>query len=183
MADGPRISHTSAMILQAIGIGHIYGYTVMEVTGLASGTVYPALRRLERDQLIGSQWERQSIAEAALRPARRYYKLTRSGEAAVEASRKRYPLLAKLASKEEEVQDVCRAHRCIRPSSVPHLSWRPANSAPSGWRVGDRSSGIFRRVDPRCSVWAHSRTRFGCGGTVRAHRVEPAFTSSRPSLA
>jgi len=106
MADGPRISHTSAMILQAIGIGHIYGYTVMEVTGLASGTVYPALRRLERDQLIRSQWERQSIAEAALRPARRYYKLTPSGEAAVEASRKRYPLLARLASKEEEVQDV-----------------------------------------------------------------------------
>jgi DNA-binding PadR family transcriptional regulator len=64
------------------------------------------LRRLERDQLIRSQWERQSIAEAALRPARRYYKLTPSGEAAVEASRKRYPLLARLASKEEEVQDV-----------------------------------------------------------------------------
>ena len=45
MAEGPRISHTSAMILQAIGVGHIYGYTVMRVTGLASGTVYPALRR------------------------------------------------------------------------------------------------------------------------------------------
>ena len=104
MPDGPRISHTSAMIPQAIGIGHIYGYTVMEVTGLPSGTVYPALRRLERDQLIRSQWERQSIAEAALRPARRYYKLTRTGETAVETSRKRYPLLAKLASK--EVQDV-----------------------------------------------------------------------------
>ena len=106
MADGPRLSHTSAMILQAICIGHIYGYTVMEVTGLASGTVYPALRRLERDQLIRSHWERQSIAEAALRPARRYYKLTRSGEAAVDASRKRYPLLAKLASRQQEVQDV-----------------------------------------------------------------------------
>lgn len=98
MADGPRLSHTSAMILQAIGIGHIYGYTVMELTGLASGTVYPALRRLERDQLIRSQWERQSIADAALRPPRKYYKLTRSGEAALDASRKRYPLLAKLAS-------------------------------------------------------------------------------------
>lgn len=94
------------MILQAIGIGHIYGYTVMEVAGLASGTVYPALRRLERDRLIRSHWERQSIAEAALRPARRYYKLTRGGEAALDASRKRYPLLAKLESKEEEVRDV-----------------------------------------------------------------------------
>ena len=51
MADAPRLSHTSAMILQAIGAGHIYGYTVMEVTGLPSGTVYPALRRMERDRV------------------------------------------------------------------------------------------------------------------------------------
>ncbi len=93
------------MILQAISAGFIYGYTVMEMTGLASGTVYPALRRLEREQLIWSQWERQSIADAELRPPRKYYKLTRPGEAALEASRKRYPLLAKLAQI-EEVQDV-----------------------------------------------------------------------------
>lgn len=106
MADGPRISHTSAMILQAIGVGNVYGYTVMAVTGLASGTVYPALRRLERDQLIRSQWERQSIADAALRPPRKYYRLARAGETALDASRKRYPLLAKLASKKEEVLDV-----------------------------------------------------------------------------
>jgi PadR family transcriptional regulator, regulatory protein PadR len=104
MTEGPRLSHTTAMILQAIGTGHIYGYTVMEVTGLASGTVYPALRRLERDRLIQSRWERQSIADAALRPARKYYNLTQAGEAAVEASRKRYPLLAKLTPR-EEVQD------------------------------------------------------------------------------
>jgi DNA-binding PadR family transcriptional regulator len=104
MADALRLTHTSAMILQAIAAGHIYGYTVMEVTGLPSGTVYPALRRLERDQLIRSQWERQSIADAALRPPRKYYKLTRSGEVTLEASRKRYPLLAKLVPA-EEVQD------------------------------------------------------------------------------
>ena len=104
MADALRLTHTSAMILQAIATGHIYGYTVMEVTGLPSGTVYPALRRLERDQLIRSQWERQSIAAAALRPPRKYYKLTRSGEVTLEASRKRYPLLAKLVPT-EEVQD------------------------------------------------------------------------------
>ena len=93
------------MILQAIGAGHIYGYTVMEVTGLPSGTVYPALRRLEGDQLIRSQWERQYIADAALRPPRKYYKLTRTGEMTLEISRKRYPLLAKLVPA-EEAQDV-----------------------------------------------------------------------------
>jgi DNA-binding PadR family transcriptional regulator len=101
MADTAKLSHTSAMILQAIGVGYIYGYTVMEVTGLPSGTVYPAMRRLERDQLIRSQWERQSIADAADRPARKYYKLTRSGESALEAARNRYPLLAKLVATEE----------------------------------------------------------------------------------
>jgi PadR family transcriptional regulator PadR len=105
MADGPRLSHTSAMILQAIGAGYIYGYTVMEATGLPSGTVYPAMRRLERDQLIRSQWERQSIADAALRPPRKYYKLARSGKVTLEASRKRYPLLASLVPA-EAVQDV-----------------------------------------------------------------------------
>ena len=101
MADAPRLSHTSAIILQAIGIGHIYGYTVMEATGLPSGTVYPALRRLERDHLIRSQWERRAIAEAALRPPRKYYRLTRLGEWTLGASRKRYPLLAKLAPMSE----------------------------------------------------------------------------------
>ena len=101
MADGLRISHTSAMILQAIGAGHVYGYTVMEVTGLPSGTVYPALRRLESERLIRSQWERQAIAAAELRPARKYYRLTRSGEESLEAVRKRYPLIAKLAPAQE----------------------------------------------------------------------------------
>jgi PadR family transcriptional regulator PadR len=45
------------------------------------------------------------MADAALRPPRRYYRLTQSGEAALEGARKRYPLLAKLAPA-EEVQDV-----------------------------------------------------------------------------
>ncbi|MGB6941040.1 MAG: PadR family transcriptional regulator [Bryobacteraceae bacterium] len=98
MADAPKLSHTSAMMLQAIAGGYVYGYTVMEVTGLPSGTVYPALRRMERDQLIRSQWERQSVADAEQRPPRKYYKLSRAGEKTLEASRKRYPLLAKLVA-------------------------------------------------------------------------------------
>ena len=90
------------MILQAIAAGHIYGYMIMEVTGLASGTVYPALRRLEREQLIRSQWEKQAIADAELRPPRKYFKLTRSGEAMLDGSRKRYPLLVKIGTVGEQ---------------------------------------------------------------------------------
>jgi len=96
MAGEVRLSHTAAMILQAISAGHIYGFSVMEVTGLPSGTVYPAMWRLERDGLIRSQWESQSVADADQRPARKYFRITRSGQATLAASQKRYPLLTRL---------------------------------------------------------------------------------------
>lgn len=98
----PRLSHSSAMILQAIASGHVYGYTIMDVTGLASGTVYPALRCLDREELIRSQWEEQAIAEAELHPPRKYYKLTRTGEALLDGSRRRYPLLLKIEAATED---------------------------------------------------------------------------------
>jgi len=96
MATELKLSHTAAMILKAIESGHVYGFGVMEVTGLPSGTVYPAMRRLERDSLIRSRWEKQAIADAEQRPPRKYYTLTTSGRATLEASQKRYPLLANL---------------------------------------------------------------------------------------
>jgi PadR family transcriptional regulator PadR len=92
------ISHTAALILQAIDAGCAYGLSVIEKTGLLSGTVYPAMRRLERDELIRSHWEEQAIADAELRPPRKYYTLTGTGKATLEASQKRYPLIAKLIS-------------------------------------------------------------------------------------
>lgn len=102
MGADPKLSHTAAMILQAIHGGYKYGFSIMEMTGLPSGTVYPAMRRLESDGLIRSQWERQSIADAEQRPARKYYKLTATGISSLEASRKRYPLLERLIPTEEE---------------------------------------------------------------------------------
>jgi PadR family transcriptional regulator, regulatory protein PadR len=97
----PKLSHTAAMILQAINAGYVYGFSVMEMTGLPSGTVYPAMRRLERDDLIRSHWEKQSIADAEQRPPRKYYRLTAAGKSTLEASRKRYPLLERLIPSEE----------------------------------------------------------------------------------
>jgi len=97
-----RLSHTAALILQAVNAGFVYGFSIMEMTGLPSGTVYPAMRRLERDELIRSQWEQQSIADAEQRPPRKYYKLTRAGKATLESSRKRYPLLTKLIPTPQE---------------------------------------------------------------------------------
>jgi PadR family transcriptional regulator, regulatory protein PadR len=101
MVAQAKLSHTAAMILQAIDAGYVYGFGLMEVTGFPSGTVYPAMRRLERDELIRSHWEKQSIADAEQRPLRKYYKLTAAGRAALEASQKRYPLLARMAPERE----------------------------------------------------------------------------------
>lgn len=89
-----RLSHTSALILQSIGTAHHYGFDVMMATGLPSGTVYPALRRLERDQLVVSRWE--ELAASPRRPVRKYYKLTSTGAGALRDVQRRYPLLRHL---------------------------------------------------------------------------------------
>jgi DNA-binding PadR family transcriptional regulator len=99
-----KLSHTAALILQALDAGFVYGFSIMEMAGLPSGTVYPAMRRLERDDLIRSQWEKQSIADAEQRPPRKYYKLTAAGKSTLDASRKRYPLLERLIPTEEAKQ-------------------------------------------------------------------------------
>jgi PadR family transcriptional regulator PadR len=93
MADEVKLTHTSALILQNIGAGYRYGFDIMEATGLPSGTVYPALRRLEQLALIHSTWEKESKALAEQRPARKYYKLTALGGRTLEKAVERYPLL------------------------------------------------------------------------------------------
>ncbi len=70
----------------------------MEVTGLPSGTVYPALRRLERDALVESKWESDAEAAGKQRPARRYYEVTPAGKLAAHAATERYPLLAHMVA-------------------------------------------------------------------------------------
>lgn len=96
MAREPRLTHITALILQAVDSGFVYGFSIMEMTGLPSGTVYPAMRRMEEDQLIRSRWERQAIADREQRPPRKYYQLTSTGKTALETSLKRYPLLQRM---------------------------------------------------------------------------------------
>jgi PadR family transcriptional regulator, regulatory protein PadR len=100
MVDSPKLSYTSAIVLQTIGGGYNYGFDIMEVTGLPSGTVYPALRRLEQQELINSKWEKQDAAFAEERPARKYYQLTRRGKDALARARERFALLEQLAKDE-----------------------------------------------------------------------------------
>jgi DNA-binding PadR family transcriptional regulator len=74
-----RLSITAVSVMHAIAAGYQYGFDVIDQTGLPSGTVYPALSRLERDGLVKSAWENDQDAHADGRPARRYYKLTAPG--------------------------------------------------------------------------------------------------------
>ena len=90
------MSHTVAILLRALSLGYRFGFEIMEATGLPSGTVYPALRRLERDGLVSSKWEAEGKALEEQRPARRYYQLTREGGEAETAATRRYPLLSRL---------------------------------------------------------------------------------------
>ena len=71
MSDDIKLTHTSALILYAVDAGYRYGFDIVEATGLPSGTVYPALRRLEQQALVQSNWEKQSKAQAEQRPARK----------------------------------------------------------------------------------------------------------------
>jgi PadR family transcriptional regulator PadR len=71
--------------LHALATGSRYGFDVIDATGMPSGTVYPALSRLERDGLVDSRWEDHRIAQRERRPARRYYEVTPAGRRALRA--------------------------------------------------------------------------------------------------
>jgi DNA-binding PadR family transcriptional regulator len=88
------ISYTAAVILQALANGYRYGFDIMDMTGLPSGTVYPALRRLEEMGHVDSKWEKEGVAQKEQRPPRKYYELTREGKEALEEAVKRYRLIA-----------------------------------------------------------------------------------------
>lgn len=87
------LTYASAVILQAVAGGYLYGFDIIDFTGMPGGTVYPALRRLEEAGYLVSKWEKQSIAEAQPRPPRKYYDLTREGHQALAEAVKRYRLL------------------------------------------------------------------------------------------
>jgi PadR family transcriptional regulator PadR len=78
-----RLSITAVSVLQSIANGYHYGFDIIDQTGLASGTVYPALSRLERDGLVRSSWEDEASAHEEGRPARRYYRVTAPGTKAL----------------------------------------------------------------------------------------------------
>lgn len=94
-----RLGYATAQVFQALADGNRFGLDVMRVTGLPSGTVYPTLTRAEGSGLVRSRWEARAVADAEARPRRRYYELTRAGEAALFEALARFGELASAAAR------------------------------------------------------------------------------------
>lgn len=73
------MTQVTALVLRAVAAGHAFGFDVMERCGLPSGTVYPALRRLERAGWLSAEWEDADVARSEGRPRRKVYALTARG--------------------------------------------------------------------------------------------------------
>jgi len=92
MAKGPRTSAQTLHLLEALLTQPAewrYGYDLSRETGLKSGTLYPILMRLAREDWLQTRWENPEIPG---RPPRHSYKLTAKG---LKAARERVPARGK----------------------------------------------------------------------------------------
>lgn len=86
-----RMTYATALVLEALDQGHVYGFDIIDATRLRSGTVYPLLRRLEECNLVRSRWERVAEARKDSRPPRKYYELRPAAVPVLQVARERYP--------------------------------------------------------------------------------------------
>jgi len=89
-----RLGYATVAILRAIDEEYRYGLDVIDATGLATGTVYVTLGRLQKRGFVATSWEDQRIAEREGRPRRRYYRLTKEGRAALQEALEGFGALA-----------------------------------------------------------------------------------------
>lgn len=83
-SPGAVHGHVDAMLLAVLADGPVHGYGAVErirdrsggALDFPSGTVYPALKRLERRGLIDGEWESSGRSK-------RVYRLTSAGEQAL----------------------------------------------------------------------------------------------------
>ena len=93
------ITYPTTLVLQAIADGARYGFDIADRTGLQTGTVYPALRRLDDLGYVRSYWEGEKAARREQRPARRYYEITAAGLKTLEQAQGRFAGAARLLHK------------------------------------------------------------------------------------
>lgn len=88
-----RTGSTSVMILRLLAEKPMYGYQIVKELqsrsegyfDLEQGTLYPALHRLEKENLVQSRWE---VVEDG--PSRKYYYITDEGRLELERSARQW---------------------------------------------------------------------------------------------
>jgi transcriptional regulator len=76
------------LILKTVALGPVHGYAIAQrlqqisrdVVQVPGGSLYPALHRLETRKLLAAEWRRTASGRDA-----KFYRLTRSGRARLEA--------------------------------------------------------------------------------------------------
>jgi PadR family transcriptional regulator PadR len=94
-----NFTYPTTLVLHALANDLRHGFDVIDATGLPSGTVYPILRRLEREGFVSGRWEDAAIAHDEQRPPRRYYELTAAGKTVLETARARYRVPRAIAAR------------------------------------------------------------------------------------
>ena len=94
-----NFTYPTTLVLHALASGIRHGFDIIDATELPSGTVYPILRRLERDSLVTADWEDHAIARDEQRPPRRYYELTPAGLRRLDEARARFRAMSALGQR------------------------------------------------------------------------------------
>ena len=120
------LSFTVAVILQALDNGYQYGFDIMDITGLPSGTVYPALRRLEESGYVESKWEKHAIAQAAQRPRT----CTSATSFCTTSPRSVTAFSARQTTPPQSLQTKCGCCACseVPPGSPYRHAWSPSQT-------------------------------------------------------
>jgi PadR family transcriptional regulator PadR len=92
-----NLTYATTFILRVISQGRPYGFEIMDVTGLPSGTVYPALRRLEACGFIRGAWDKRTNKGGG--PSRRCYQITKAGQVFLSEAEERFPMLGVLVKR------------------------------------------------------------------------------------
>ena len=100
---------TSMLILKVLADGPNYGYEIVKsINGLSGdfytwqeGTVYPALRKLEKEGLLRSQWETADSGKK-----RKYYYISVKGKEAMTAGEREWEGFFKLVMQRSEAWGV-----------------------------------------------------------------------------
>jgi PadR family transcriptional regulator PadR len=96
----PRFSTQTLVVLDALVSSphnELSGAQIARITGLASGTLYPLLLRLERAGCVESRWETDDPHTLG-RPRRRFYHVTSLGAENARTEARRFePALRRLA--------------------------------------------------------------------------------------